>query len=83
MDKKEILKGLETIMRDVFDVNDLSINESTTASEIEEWDSLNHVQMVVAVEKHFKIKFTAQEIQGWKTAGEICETISNKLSKTV
>jgi acyl carrier protein len=82
MDKIKILKALETIMQDIFDVPTLMLTESSSATDVEEWDSLNHVQMVVAVEKHFKIKFTAQEIQSWKNAGEICETIQKRVTKT-
>ena len=80
MDKSQILVELTKVMEKLFEVSDLKITEQTIASDIEEWDSLNHIQLVVAIEKHFKIKFTASEIQNWKNVGEIVESISKKLT---
>ena len=80
MNKAEIIAELTKVMEKVFEVDDLKITEATIASDIEEWDSLNHIQLVVAIEKHFKIKFSASEIQNWKNVGEITESISKKLT---
>lgn len=79
MSAEDIINQLTSIFRDVMDNDDIILNPTTTANDVEEWDSLNHVQMVVAVERHFKVKFTTQEIQNWKNVGEIIGSIQNKL----
>lgn len=78
MNKNQILAEVEEIFRDVLDNEEIELQETTTADEVEEWDSLTHIQLIVAIEKHFKVKFTAQEIMGWNTVGEMCECIANK-----
>ena len=81
MDKNQILAQLTQVMEKLFDVKNLKVSETTIASDIEEWDSLNHIQLVVAIEKSFKIKFAASEIQNWKNVGEIMQSIESKLPK--
>lgn len=78
MERNQIFKQLEDIFIDVFDLEDLRLQDSTTADDIEEWDSLSHIQMVVAVEKHFDIKFTALEIMSWKNVGQLVDTIEKR-----
>ena len=79
MEQQEILKQINVIFKDVLDNDDINVQENTTANDIEEWDSLTHIQLVVAIEKYFKVKFTTQEIQQWKNVGEICASINNRL----
>lgn len=78
MDKFELLKQMNTIFIDILDNEDVVINETTTANDIEEWDSLTHIQLVVAIEKHFKIHFTSSEIQSWINVGEMLSCLQNK-----
>lgn len=78
MEKKEILESLQEIYRDILDNEDIELTEETTAEDVEEWDSLSHVQLVVAIEKHFKIKFTSKEILSWKNVGDLVSCIANK-----
>ena len=80
METNLILEKLTDIFRDVLDNEDINLNPQTTANDIGEWDSLNHIQLVVAIEKSYKIKFTASEIQNWNNVGEMVASINSKLS---
>jgi acyl carrier protein len=79
MDRAEILTTVTGIFRDVLDNGNIVLGNETTANDIAEWDSLNHIQLVVAVEKHFKIRFGSAEIQRWKNVGEMIDSISTKI----
>lgn len=78
MKNRELLLQVQEIFCDVLDNKEIELNYETTASDIEEWDSLSHIQLVVAIEKHFKIKFTSKEILTWKNVGEMVDCITNK-----
>ena len=56
---------------------DLVLRRETTAKDVEEWDSLTHVQLMVAVEKRFKVRFSAKQIQGFKNVGEMCDAVAS------
>jgi acyl carrier protein len=79
MNLNEILKQVNDIFIDVLDNDAIVLSSATTANDIEEWDSLNHIQLVVSIEKQFKIRFTSKEIQSWNNVGEMCENILRKL----
>ena len=57
------------------------LNDDTTADDVEEWDSLSHVQLIVAIEKAFGIKFTSNEILSWSNVGQLVDSIENRLKK--
>ena len=76
--ENNILHQVEEIFRDVLDNKDITLAPDTTANDIEEWDSLTHIQLIVAIEKHFKIKFTSMEILSWKNVGEMVDCINRK-----
>jgi len=78
--KEEILAQVNTIFRDVLENDKLVIKEETTGDDVEEWDSLTHLQLVIAIEKHFKVRFTSAEIINFSNVGEMCEGIAQKLS---
>lgn len=78
MERNEILKQVNLIFIDTLDEEDVIIEENTTANDVDEWDSLTHIQLVVAIEKYFKIRFTAKEIQSWNNVGEMINCIQEK-----
>ncbi len=78
MNETEILKQVNEIFSDTLD-NIYVINRETTVFDIDEWDSLTNIQLVVATEKHFKIRFTSIEIQSWNNVGEMIDDIGKKL----
>lgn len=78
MERTEIVEQLNEIFIDTLDNEDIVIEESTKASDIEDWDSLTHIMLVVAIEKHFKIKFTSKEILSWQDVGEMIDCIKEK-----
>lgn len=79
MTTTEILTQLREIFCDVLDIANLALTQATTSADIEEWDSLSHIQLVVAIEKHFGIKFTSEEILEWQNVGDMVKNIEEKL----
>ena len=78
MVKEEILKVVNDIFIDVLDDEDIEVTEATKSDDIDDWDSLNHIHLVVAIEKHFGIRFTSQEIQSWNNVGEMIINMKEK-----
>ena len=81
MERSEIFKKVNEIFCDELDNEDIVLNDDTTADEVEEWDSLSHVQLIVAIEKAFGIKFTSNEILSWSNVGQLVDSIENRLKK--
>lgn len=76
MEKTEILHRVEEVFRDVLDNDEITLAEATTANDIEDWDSLSHVELVRAVEKAFGVRFTSAEILSWKNVGEMVDSVA-------
>lgn len=75
MDNETILKEVNEIFIDVLDNPAIVLTGQTTAKDVEDWDSLNHIQLIVAIEKKFKVKFTTNEIRSWKNVGDMCNAL--------
>lgn len=78
MDRNDVLSQLQEIFRDTLDNEELVLAFETTASDVEGWDSLTHIHLVVSIEKHFKVRFTSKEIQSWKDISELVDGILAK-----
>lgn len=76
MDTKTIYPRLNKVFRDVFDDNTITVTPKTTANDIEDWDSLEHITLISAVEKEFGVKFKMGEISGMKNVGEMANIIA-------
>jgi acyl carrier protein len=79
MQRTEVFGKVQEIFRDILDDEDIVLTDSTSADDIEEWDSLTHIQLVVAVEKKFHLKFTSQQMLSWKNVGEMVDFITSKV----
>ena len=80
MTYEQVMIEVQEIFRDISDNPTINLTAETTSDDIEEWDSLTHIQLVVAIESHFKIAFTADEIGSYNNVGEMCESIAKKLN---
>ena len=79
MEIEEVLKALNHIFQNVVDDPGVVLKRETTANDVDEWDSLNHITFVVAIEKHFKVKFSSAEIRSWLNVGDMCDAIARKV----
>lgn len=80
MELKGVFDRVQDVFRDIFDEDDLVISQETTASDVDGWDSLSHIQLIVAIEKEFKIKFSSKEILSWKNVGELLNSVQEKVT---
>jgi acyl carrier protein len=78
VDKGQILADLVEIIRDVVDTPDLAVNLQTTAENVAGWDSFNHINIVVAIETHFGVKFQLAEIEEVRNVGELVDLVHHK-----
>lgn len=78
MDYESVKEEISDIFEDVMDVDEITLEDATTAEDIEEWDSLSHVRLIVAIERHYGIKFTNAEIEGLTQFGDIVRLVLKK-----
>lgn len=79
MMREDVYEKLNEVFREVFDDDEITVNDSTTADDIEDWDSLEHINLVVAVEKKFSIKFNMGEVNNFKNVGEMVDIIMTRI----
>ena len=75
MTRAEVFEKLNEVFQDVFDDEDITVGEETTSADIEDWDSLEHINLIVAVEKTFGIKFNMGEVNTMKNVGAMVDII--------
>jgi acyl carrier protein len=76
-----ILQELQPLFRDILDQPDLVLTPESNAHNVEDWDSLSHINLVTAIEKHYKIKFALGELRDLENVGDMIELIQTKLGR--
>ena len=79
MNRQEIFKKVSDIFKEVLDDENIVISENQGAKDIDEWDSLTHIMLVVETEKTFQLKFLSSEISNWENIGDMITAIESKL----
>ena len=70
---------LNELMRDVLDDDNIELTEATTAQDVQGWDSMSHIRLIVSIENRFKIKFTNAEVERLKNVGDLLKAINSKI----
>jgi acyl carrier protein len=78
MDRKEIIGKLNEIFEDIIDEGPVFLSETSTSKDVDGWDSLTQIQLIVAIEKAYNIRFTSEEIIAWRNIGEMIDCILTK-----
>ena len=79
MKKEEIYERLNNVFRDIFDDDSIVVKPETTSNDIEDWDSLEHINLIVAVEQEFGMKFNMNEVTSMKNVGEMVKIILDRV----
>ena len=78
MTREEVFEKLNTVFRDNFDDDGINLTDSTSSADIEDWDSLEQINLVVAIQDAFDIKFNIDEVNAMKNVGEMADAILEK-----
>jgi len=70
---------LERVFRDVFEDESICLRDDMTAEDIEEWDSLMHINLIIAIEKNFNIRFTTMDVMNLENVGQFVQMLESKL----
>jgi Phosphopantetheine attachment site. len=76
----DVREKVQEVFREVFDDDGIELFDEMTAEDIEDWDSLAHIQLIVSIEKCFNIKFTTEEVLKLKNVGEFISLVNSKLN---
>lgn len=79
MNNEEILKKIQPVFRDIFDDENLTVNENTVAADVEDWDSFAQMQIVMGIEEMFGIKFSTDEVTEFKNVGDMVKAIGKQI----
>ncbi|MBD5133213.1 MAG: acyl carrier protein [Clostridiales bacterium] len=80
MTTQEVFEKLDKIFQDEFDDESIHVTKETTANDIEDWDSLAHINLISAIETEFGMEFTMGEVTGMKNVGEMAEIIMSRVN---
>ena len=81
MDRNEANKRLNEVFRDIFGDSTIVVNDYTTANDIDDWDSIEHINLIGAVEDEFGLRFKMREVSGMKNVGEMLDIICERGTK--
>ena len=81
MTREEIMIKVNEIFRDVFDDEDLIITDNTNSDDIEDWDSLEHISLIISMEKEFDMKFDIKEVNKLENVGQMVDMIKSKMDE--
>jgi len=79
MSREEVFEIVNEIFRDVFDDDELEITDVTTAEDIEDWDSLEQINLIVAMQSRFGVRFSVEEAYSTANVGEMVDIIISKM----
>ena len=77
MDTREIFERLDRVFQDVFDDDTIHVTPKTTADDIEDWDSLEQINLLTAIEKKFNIKFKLADVRNLKNVGDLLDLVAH------
>jgi acyl carrier protein len=80
MQQQDIYAQLTSIFHDLFDDDTIVLNPSLAAAEVPEWDSFNHINLIVAIEARFGVKFQTAELESMQTVGHLADLVQSKLA---
>lgn len=83
MTREEIMEKVNGIFRDVFDDETLVITDSTNSDDIEDWDSLEHISLIISMEKEFDMKFDIKEVNKLENVGQMVDMIKMKMDEKI
>jgi acyl carrier protein len=78
---EQVISEVTRIVRQLLNDETIQLKYETTANEVKGWDSLQHIEIVLAVEKHFRIRFNFSELQKFKNVGQMCDNVVAKITK--
>jgi acyl carrier protein len=81
MNEKQIIQRLNYVFQDVFDDDSIRVDRNTTADDIEDWDSLEHISLISAVENEFRMRFKMHEVSTMKNVGEMIDIIAQRAKR--
>ena len=81
MDARNVFARLDRVFQDVFDDSSIRVGPETTADDIEDWDSLEHITLISAVEREFRMKFKMGEISSMKNVGEMARIAMERMKR--